>query len=410
MPSVLERFLKYIRIPSQAAHDAGKVPSTPGQMTLARELGEELKSLGLADVVVDEHAYVTATLPGNTKGAPVIAFMAHLDTALEVTDDTVRPRLVENYDGGEIILNEADGVVLSPSTFPEMLLYKGETLVVTDGTTLLGADDKAGIAEIMAALEIMIARPELPRGDVKVAFAPDEEIGHGASLLDLKKFGADFAYTVDGGAVGEISYETFNAAKAKIVIHGRSVHPGKSKDKMVNSILLGMELAAMFPANETPAHTEEYEGFFHLLGFTGNVETTEMNYIIRDHSAEKFAERKKAVEAAVTAINKKYGEGRAELTMTDQYYNMLDKIKPQMHIVETAMEAMRLCGIEPKIIPVRGGTDGSQLSYRGLLTPNIFTGGHNAHGKHEFISVASMEKAVAVVLKIVELYAEKSVR
>jgi len=410
MPSVLDRFLKYIQIPSQAAHDAGKVPSTPGQTTLARELGDELNALGLADVVVDEHAYVTATLPGNAPGTPSIAFIAHLDTALEVTDDTVRPRLVENYDGGEIVLNDAEGVILSPSTFPEMLLYKGETLVVTDGTTLLGADDKAGIAEIMAALEYMIAHPEFPRGDVKVAFTPDEEIGHGASLLDLKKFGADFAYTVDGGAVGEISYETFNAAKAKIVIRGRSVHPGKSKNKMVNSILLGMELAAMFPSNETPAHTEEYEGFFHLLGFTGNVETTELNYIIRDHSAEKFAERKKAVEAAVTAINEKYGAGRAELTMTDQYFNMLDKITPQMHIVETAMEAMRLCGIEPKIIPVRGGTDGSQLSYRGLPAPNIFTGGHNAHGKHEFISVASMEKAVAVVLKIVELYAGKSVR
>jgi tripeptide aminopeptidase len=407
MSSVLSRFLKYVRIPSQAVADAGEVPSSRGQMTLALELGKELEALGLKNVRVDEHAYVTANLPGNTSGVPAVAFIAHLDTALEVTDDTVRPRLVENYDGGEIVLNEEENAFLSPSTFPDLLLYKGDTLVVTDGTTLLGADDKAGIAEIMTALEYLISNPEFPRGDIKVAFTPDEEIGHGASLLDLKTFGADFAYTVDGGAVGEISYETFNAAKAKIVIHGRSVHPGKAKDKMVNSILLGMELAAMFPACETPAHTEEYEGFFHLLGFSGNVETTEMNYIIRDHSAEKFAERKKAVEDAVTAINERYGAGRAELTMTDQYYNMLDKIKPRMHIVETAMEAMRQVGIEPKIIPVRGGTDGSQLSCRGLPTPNLFAGGHNAHGKHEFIAVGSMEKTVEVLLKIVELIAKK---
>lgn len=408
MSSVLDRFIKYIQIPSQALPGTGKVPSTPGQMTLARELGEELKQLGLSSVEVDEHAYVIARLPANTgKKIPAIAFLAHTDTAMEVTDDTVRPRLVENYNGGDIVLNEKDRVVLSPSVFPDLLKYKGETLVVTDGTTLLGADDKAGIAEIMAALEYMAAHPEFLHGDVLVAFAPDEEIGHGASLLDLEKFGADFAYTIDGGEVGEISYETFNAAKAKIVIHGRSVHPGKSKDKMVNSILLGMELAGMFPPKETPAHTEEYEGFFHILGFSGNVETTEMNYIIRDHSAEKFAERKKAMESAVESINEKYGAGTAELEMSDQYYNMLDKIKPQMHIVETALEAMRQLGIEPKIIPVRGGTDGSQLSYRGLLTPNIFTGGHNAHGKHEFISVQSMERAVEVILKITELYAAK---
>lgn len=408
MSSVVDRFLKYIQIPTQAGHGTNEVPSTPGQMVLARELGEELKSLGLSDVVVDDHAYVTAVLPANTdRKIPAVAFIAHIDTALEVPDDTVRPRLVENYDGGDIVLNEKEQVVLSPSTFPDLLNYKGETLVVTDGTTLLGADDKAGIAEIMIALEYMTAHSEFIHGDVKVAFTPDEEIGHGASLLNLEKFGADFAYTVDGGAVGEMSYETFNAAKAKIVLHGRSVHPGKSKNKMVNSILLGMELASMFPSNETPATTEEYEGFFHLLGFSGNVETTELHYIIRDHSAEKFQERKKTVETAVAAMNEKHGPGTVELAMSDQYYNMLEKIKPRMCIVETAMEAMRQLGIEPKIIPVRGGTDGSQLSYRGLLTPNIFTGGHNAHGKHEFISVSAMEKAVDVILKIVELTAAK---
>lgn len=408
MSSVLDRFLKYVQIPTQAAHGKDTVPSTPGQMTLAVELGKELRALGLSDVTVDEHAYVTAALPANTdRKIPVIAFNAHLDTALEVTDDTVRPRLVENYDGGDIVLNEKERVVLSPSTFPDLLKYRGETLVVTDGTTLLGADDKAGIAEIMAALEYMTTHPEFVHGCVKVAFSPDEEIGHGASLLDLEKLGADFAYTVDGGEAGEISYETFNAARARVTVHGRSVHPGKSRNKMVNSILLGMELASMFPADETPATTEGYEGFFHLLGFSGNVETTTMDYIIRDHSPEKFHERKKAMEDAVAALNGRYGEGTADLDMADQYYNMLEKVKPQMHIVDTALEAMRQLGIEPRIIPVRGGTDGSQLSYRGLPTPNLFTGGHNAHGKHEFISVSSMEKAVDLVLKIVELYAGK---
>jgi len=278
MPSVLDRFLKYVQIPSQAAPGKDVVPSTPGQMTLAVEIGKELQALGLSDVTVDEHAYVTATLPANTdKKIPVIAFNAHLDTALEVTDETVRPRLVENYDGGDIVLSEKDRVVLSPSIFPDLLKYKGETLVVTDGTTLLGADDKAGIAEIMAALEYMTNHPEFIHGCVKVVFSPDEEIGHGASLLDLEKLGADFAYTVDGGEVGEISYETFNAARARVTVHGRSVHPGKSKNKMVNSILLGMELASMFPPDEIPVKTEGYEGFFHLLGFSGNVETTTMD-------------------------------------------------------------------------------------------------------------------------------------
>ena len=408
LPSVLRRFLKYVQIPSQSALGQDSVPSTPGQMTLALELGRELKALGLVDVVVDDHAYVTATLPANTdKKIPVIGFNAHLDTALEVTDHKVRPRLVENYGGGDIVLNDREGVVLSPSTFPDLLKYKGETLVVTDGTTLLGADDKAGIAEIMTALEYMTAHPEFIHGTIKVAFTPDEEIGHGASLLDLDKFGADFAYTVDGGAVGEISYETFNAAKARVTLHGRSVHPGKSKGKMVNSILLGMELAAMFPADETPATTEGYEGFFHLLGFSGNVETTTLDYIIRDHSKEKFADKKRVMERAVAAIKAKYGEGAAELEMSDQYYNMGEKMKSQMHIVETAMEAMRQLGIKPEVIPVRGGTDGAQLTFRGLPTPNFFTGGHNGHGKHEFIPLSSMEKATALILKIVELYGAK---
>ena len=303
MTTVLDRFLKYVRIPSQADSESDEVPSTPGQMILARELVDELKAIGLEDATVDGNAYVTASLPGNRPDAPSIGFLAHLDTALEVTDEGVNPRLVEDYDGSDIVLSEDGSVVLSPSTFPDLLLYKGQTLVVTDGTTLLGADDKAGIAEIMAALEHLVANPDLPRGDIKVAFTPDEEIGHGARLLNLEKFGADFAYTIDGGAVGEMSYETFNAAKARITIHGRSVHPGKSKDKMVNSILLGMELAAMLPPDETPGRTEGYEGFYHLMNFNGNVETTVMEYIIRDHSAERFAERKEALQAAVAAIN-----------------------------------------------------------------------------------------------------------
>ena len=313
---------------------------------------------------------------------------------------------MENYGGGEIVLSADGSVVLSPRHSRTSCSTRADA-GGNGRDDPARADDKAGIAEIMAALEHLVAHPEIPRGDVKVAFTPDEEIGHGAKLLDLEKFGADFAYTIDGGAVGEMSYETFNAAKARITIHGRSVHPGKSKNKMVNSILLGMELAAMLPPDETPARTEGYEGFYHLMNFNGNVETTVMDYIIRDHSAERYAERKSAVEAAVSAINERHGAGRVELEMSDQYYNMLDKIKPQMHIVETAMEAMRQVGLEPKIIPVRGGTDGSQLSYRGLLTPNIFTGAHNAHGKHEFIPVQSMEKAVEVILKIVELYATR---
>lgn len=408
MSTVLDKFLRYIQIPTQADRDADTVPSTPGQMTLAKLLGRELEAMGMADVCVDEHAYVTAVLPANTdKRIPVIAFNAHLDTALEVTDDTVRPRLVENYDGGHIVLNDEKGVVLSPAVFPDLLKYRGETLVVTDGTTLLGADDKAGIAEIMTALEYMTGHPEFIHGTVKVVFSPDEEIGHGARLLDLEEFGADFAYTVDGGEAGEISYETFNAAKARVVIRGRSVHPGKAKDKMVNSILLGMELAALLPPEETPAKTEGYEGFFHLQGFSGDVESTVMDYIIRDHDSEKFAARKAAMEAAVKALNDRYGSGTARLEMSDQYYNMHDKMKPHMHIVDTAMEAMRQLDIEPKIIPVRGGTDGSQLTARGLPSPNFFAGGHNAHGKYEFIPVSSMEKAVRLILKIVELYAGK---
>ena len=408
MSSVLDRFLRYVQMPSQSAPDRDVVPSTPGQMAIAKALAEELRAMGITDAAADEHAYVTGTVPSNVAHkTPTIAFMAHIDTACEVTDENVRPRLVENYDGDDIVLNASENVVLSPEVFPSLLNYTGETLVVTDGTTLLGADDKAGVAEIMTAVEYMTTHPEFRHGAVKIVFTPDEEVGHGASLLDIEALGADFAYTVDGGAVGDISYETFNAAKARVTVHGRSVHPGKSKDKMVNSILLGMELAARFPADETPATTEGYEGFFHLLAFSGNVETTVMDYIIRDHSKERFLERKSLMERAVAAMNARYGKGTVELAMSDQYYNMRDRIEPEMHIVETALAAMKAIGITPNIFPIRGGTDGSQLSCRGLPTPNIFTGGQYPHGKHEFVSVQSMEKAVEYLLKIVELYGEK---
>lgn len=406
--SVLERFLKYVTFDTQAKDAAGKTPSTDTQFALANELVKELKALGLKDAAVDEHCYVTATLPSNMgdKKVPAIGFVAHIDTALEVTGKDVKPRVVENYDGGDIVLDKEGKYVLSPKNFPELPEHKGKDLVVTDGTTLLGADNKAGIAEIMGALDELVKHPELPHGTVKVAFTPDEEIGHLAALLDIKKFGADFAYTLDGGPVGEYAYENFNAARAKIKIHGLSVHPGKSKDKMINASLVGVEFANMMPPAETPAHTEKYEGFFHLTRFDGLVNETKLDYILRDHDAKKLERRKQTVRDAVEWLKKKYGEDRIELEITDQYFNMGEHMK-EMHIVENAVEAIKQIGAEPFKIAMRGGTDGAALTLRGLPCPNIFTGGYNYHGQYEYIPVCAMEKGVEFVLKILELYAKK---
>lgn len=407
MSSLVQRFIHYAQVDTQSDDTkASQVPSTPGQLELARMLGQELQELGLSDVTVDEHGYVIASLPSNVdRPVPAIGFCAHLDTALDVTGKDVKPRLVENYDGGDVVLNAEKNVVLSPSIFPDLKEFVGDTLIVTDGNTLLGADDKAGIAEIITALEYMIQHPEFEHGDVKVCFCPDEEIGHGARLLDLEKFGADFCYTMDGGIVGNFAYETFNAAKAVITIQGRSVHPGSSKNKMENALLIASELIQSFPAAETPTHTEQYEGFYHINNFHGGVENAVMEYIIRDHDKQIFEKRKERVRTLVRQMNERHGDGTAKVEIHDQYYNMADLIVKEMHIVNTALQAMEDAGVTPRVAPVRGGTDGSQLSYRGMLTPNIFTGGMNAHGKYEYVPVSSMEKAVQVILNILNRYA-----
>ena len=407
MSVALEKFLRYVTFDTQSAEGTGQVPSTPGQWDLARFAARELEELGLVDVRVDDHAYVTATLPANTdKKLPMIGLLAHLDTALEVTGKGVHPRVV-HYEGGDIVLNEALGVVLSPRDFPDLKDYVGQDLVVTDGTTLLGSDDKAGMAAIMGALDFLTKHPEVVHGTVKVAFTPDEEIGHGAELLDLEAFGADFAYTVDAGPRGQINFETFNAARADIRIHGRAVHPGTSKNKMLNASLLGHELLNLMPPAETPATTEGYEGFYHVTGFTGSVEVASLSFIIRDHDRQRFEGRKAFMRRVVEWMRDKYGKERFDLELSDTYYNMREPLEKAMHIVETAKEAMTALGIPPKVVPIRGGTDGSRVSYRGLLCPNIFYGGHNAHGKFEFLAVDSLEKSVLVILKILELYAAK---
>lgn len=409
MYSTLERFLKYVTYDTQSKEGADTVPSTPGQLVLAKVLGDELKALGLKDVEVTETAYVTATLPGNTKKkVPAIGWIAHMDTATEVTGKDVKPRVVKNYQGGDIVLDAKENIVLSPKDFPYLEDYKGQDIVVTDGHTLLGADNKAGIAEIIGAVEHLLQHPEIEHGDVKIAFTPDEEVSHLAKLLDIGKFGADFAYTLDGGPVGEACWENFNAAGATVTIKGRAVHPGKSKNLMLNAVSMGREFADLFPEAETPQHTEGYEGYYHCMGFNGSTEGVTLKYIIRDHDTPRFEARKKFMEKAVQWMNDKYGEDRFTLEMRDQYRNMADKVKGHEHIVETALTAMRELGIEPIILPMRGGTDGAALSWRGLVTPNLFTGGHNYHGRFEFIPVPAMEKATSLMLKILELYVKKA--
>ncbi|AAM25000.1 tripeptide aminopeptidase [Caldanaerobacter subterraneus subsp. tengcongensis MB4] len=408
MSKVVERFLKYVKYHTTSDENSNTFPSTEGQLIFARELAKELKELGLSEVEVDENGYVTALLSANTdKKIPTIGFIAHMDTSPDMCGKDVKPQIIENYDGNDIVLNKEKGIILSTSEFPELKNYIGKTLITTDGTTLLGADDKAGIAEIITAIEYLINHPEIEHGNVKIAFTPDEEIGRGVDKFNVKKFACDFAYTVDGGELGTIEYENFNAASAKIKIHGRNVHPGTAKGKMKNSILIGIELQNMLPELERPEHTEGYQGFYHLNNFQGTVEETSMYYIIRDFDKQAFSDKKEYIKSIVEALNKKYGEGTVELELKDQYYNMREVIEKHMHIVETAMEAMRSLGIEPKVVPIRGGTDGARLSFMGLPTPNLFTGGHNFHGKYEFIPIHAMEKAVEVIVKIVELYGKK---
>ncbi len=405
---IIERFTSYVKVDTQSNEEITTCPSTPGQLTLANQLVEELKTIGLEEVTIDENGYVMATLPSNTtKQAPTIGFLSHVDTATDFTGKNVKPQIVENYDGNDIILNKELNVVLSPKDFPSLSNYIGHTLITTDGTTLLGADDKSGVAEIMTAIAYLVQHPEIKHGKVRVAFTPDEEIGRGPHKFDVERFNAKFAYTVDGGPLGELEYESFNAASAKITVKGTNIHPGTAKGKMVNSAKIAMELHNKLPVAEAPEYTEGYEGFYHLISFNGEVEETKLSYIIRDHDRDLFNARKDFMKKIVGELQEKYGQDRILLELHDQYYNMKDKIEPVMEIVDIASQAMKNLDIEPKIAPIRGGTDGSQLSYMGLPTPNIFTGGENFHGKYEFISVDNMVKATNVIIEIVKLFEEK---
>jgi len=404
---VVERFLKYVSFDTQSNEESNTVPTTEKQLELARELVKELEELRMSEVSVDDNGYVMATLPSNTnKELPTIGFMAHMDTAPDMSGANVKPKFVENYDGKDIILNYEKNIVLSPKDFPDLKNYVGKTLITTDGTTLLGADDKAGIAEIMTALEYLINNPQIKHGNIRVAFTPDEEVGRGPHHFDVEKFGADFAYTMDGGEIGEINFENFNAAYAKVIIHGRNVHPGSAKNKMVNSIYIASEFIAKLPKEETPENTEGYEAFYHLLNIDGNVEETGLHYIIRTFDRDDLENRKNFMTNIVEELNKKYNENTVEIEINDQYFNMKEKIEPVKHVVDNALKAMKEVGVEPKILPIRGGTDGAQLSFKGLPTPNLFAGGHNFHGKFEYVPTFAMEKAVEVIIKIVELYAK----
>lgn len=406
---LIKRFTTYVKIDTQSNEDSQTCPSTPGQWDLLNLLVDELKEIGMEEVTIDENGYVFATLPANTnKQVPTIGFLAHVDTATDFTGKNVKPQIVENYDGGDVILNKELGIVLSPEAFPYLKNYKGQTLITTDGTTLLGADDKAGVAEIMTAMNYLIQHPEIKHGKVRVAFTPDEEIGRGPHKFNVDRFGAKYAYTMDGGPLGELQYESFNAAAAKITINGNNIHPGSAKGKMVNSIKIGMELNQQLPFREAPEYTEGYEGFYHLLSFHGDVEKTELYYIIRDHDRQKFEAKKENLVKIVDQLRQKYGEDTIDLKLEDQYYNMREKIEPVKEVFENAKEAMKRLDITPVIEPIRGGTDGSQLSYMGLPTPNIFAGGENMHGKYEFVSVETMMKATEVIVEIAKIFEEKA--
>ncbi|WP_288910092.1 peptidase T [uncultured Bacteroides sp.] len=405
--SLVERFLKYVSFDTQSSEETGLTPSTPGQMTFAEYLKSELESLGLEEISLDENGYLFATLPANVdKELPVVGFIAHMDTSPDMSGKDVKPRTVTNYDGTDIVLCAEENIVLSPSRFPELLDHKGEDLIVTDGKTLLGADDKAGIAEIVSAVVYLQQHPEIKHGKIRIGFNPDEEIGLGAHKFDVEKFDCDWAYTMDGGEVGELEFENFNAASAKIVFKGRNVHPGYAKNKMLNSLHVANRFISLLPENETPEHTEGYEGFYHLIGMNGEVEQTTVSYIIRDHDRVRFEQRKQRMERLTAFINAEYGEGTAALELHDQYYNMREKIEPVMHVIDIAFEAMKAAGVEPHVKAIRGGTDGAQLSFKGLPCPNIFAGGLNFHGRFEFVPIQSMEKAMNVIVKIAEIVAK----
>ncbi len=405
---IVERFLKYVSFDTQSAEDTGKTPSTDKQFKLAEYLTQELQALGLTEVEMDANGYVYATLPANTdRQLPVIGFIAHMDTSPDCSGANVKPRIVEKYDGGDIVLDAEAGLVTSPKKFPELLDHVGEDIIVTDGHTLLGADDKAGIAEIVQAMEYLLAHPEIKHGKVRVGFNPDEEIGSGAHKFDVEKFGCEWAYTMDGGELGELEYENFNAASAKIEVKGVSVHPGYAKGKMLNAARIAAELAAQMPTHETPEQTTSYEGFYHLLGIEGNVEHATLSYIIRDHDRERFEHRKAFVEKAVEWTNARYGAGTVLAEIHDQYYNMCEMIKPVPHVVDIVLEAMQACNIPPRVRAIRGGTDGAQLSFKGLPCPNIFAGGLNFHGPHEFLPIPSLKRASELVVKIIELTAQR---
>ena len=406
MEKILDRFLRYVAIDTQSDENSESQPSAAKELDLLKLLCKELNDMGV-EATLDEYGYVMGTLPSNIdKKVPAIGFIAHVDTSPDASGANVKPQIIENYDGSDIALKGVPGLYLKPSEFPELLAHKGETIITTDGTTLLGADDKAGVAEIMNAVQYMVEHPEFKHGDIKIGFTPDEEIGRGVVKFDVKRFGADYAYTMDGGEIGELEFENFNAASAKIHIQGRNVHPGYAKDKMKNAILIGMEFNDLLPVGQRPELTEGYDGFFHIISFKGTVEEAEFGYIIRDHDRKKFEEKKELIEQCVKFINVKYGEGTATLEVKDHYYNMREQVEPYYFIVEKAVKAMEMAGVKPKIQPIRGGTDGANLSFKGLPCPNIFAGGMNFHGKMEFAPLENIEKASEVVLNIIKLYAE----
>ncbi|MDE7465607.1 MAG: peptidase T [Muribaculaceae bacterium] len=405
--TVTDRFLDFVKYDTQSDELTNLTPSTPGQMKFARFLKSVVEGMGLHDVELDDNGYLYATLPATTdKDIPTIGFIAHMDTSPDMSGRHVNPRIVEKYQGGDIVLNEEEKIILSPTQFPELNHYVGQDLIVTDGTTLLGADDKAGIAEILTAVDYLQRHPEIKHGKIRIGFNPDEEIGLGAHKFDVEKFGCAFAYTMDGGALGELEYENFNAASAKITIKGRNVHPGYARNKMVNSIRVAGNFMSMLPRSETPEHTEGYEGFYHLVGINGTVEETTLHYIIRDHDRDRFERRKREIAHLVNKLNNEY-QGCCTLELKDQYYNMREKIEPVMYVIDIAEEAMREAGVTPKVQPIRGGTDGAQLSFKGLPCPNIFAGGENFHGRYEYVSIQSMEKATEVIVNIAKIVAEK---
>ena len=400
--NITDRFLKYVSFCTTSDEETNMTPSTPGQMEFAEYLKNELQTIGMQDVTLDKNGYLMATLPATVDGKPTIGFIAHMDTSPDASGKHVQPRIIKDYNGEDILLNEEEVIVLETSKYPEILRYKGQDIIVTNGKTLLGADDKAGIAEIVSACEYLIQHPEIKHGKIRVGFTPDEEIGQGADHFDVAKFGCDFAYTMDGGAIGELEFENFNAASCKIHVHGVNVHPGYGYHKMLNSMRIAYQLAVMLPRWETPEHTQGYEGFYHLVGMTGTVEETTLSYIIRDHDRARFESRKREMEHLVRKINREYGEGTAEIELRDQYYNMREKVEPVIHIVTLVEEAMKEVGVTPHIQPIRGGTDGARLSFEGLPCPNIFAGGENFHSRFEYLPIPSMEKAMQVILKIVE--------